>query len=58
MFTRESAFQSKLLYREYQLEVRRAVGVARWDLPAHCGSADPQSMRGHCPGPSGGVADG
>jgi hypothetical protein len=34
------------------------VGVARWDLPAHCGSADPQSMRDRCPGPSRGVADG
>ena len=48
MFTGETTVQSKLLYRGYQLEVRRApLGWRVGIYPSTCGSADPKSMRSH-----------
>jgi hypothetical protein len=46
MFTGDNACRSNLIYKGYQLEIRRAPSGWRvGDLPAHRGFADPQSMR-------------
>ena len=56
---RAQVLQSKLFYRGYDLEVKRAsVRVAGWDLPSHRGSTYPQSLRGRCSRPRRGRGDG
>jgi hypothetical protein len=55
---RAQVLQSKLFYRGYDLEIRRAASVAGWDLPSHSGSAYPLSLRGRCSRPRRGCGDG